>query len=75
MKEILKQYIGEELLGDGRLVPESGNLLDCGIDSIGMMRLVSFLEERFELTVPPEDVTIEHFISIDAIDAYLRERM
>ena len=50
---------GDDLLGSGR------------IDSLGVMRLVDFLEREFEVAIPPADVTIDHFMTVERIDAYL----
>ncbi len=77
MKEILRRYIAQELLShrNGAVVGDDDDLLGSwSIDSVGMMSLVLFIEEEFRLPVPPEDVTIENFLSINAIDAYLRKR-
>jgi acyl carrier protein len=77
MKEVLRRYIAQELLSDrnGAAVGDDDDLLGgWAIDSVGMMSLVLFVEEEFELSVPSEDVTIENFFSINAIDAYLRNR-
>jgi acyl carrier protein len=77
MKEILRRYISQELLSDrnGVVVGDDDDLLGSwAIDSVGMMALVLFIEDEFMLAVPPEDVTIENFVSIAAIDAYLRNR-
>ena len=52
------------------------NLLMAGlVDSLGMVRLLAFLQEQLEITIPPEDVTIENFISIDVMASYLRTRI
>ena len=77
MKEIIIDYIIRQLLG-GRnglqLAPED-DLLGSGlIDSMGMMSLVAFVENQFELKVPPEDITIENFINVEAIENYLEKR-
>lgn len=64
-------FIVEELL-DGELVAHDENLLVEGrVDSLGMLRLVAFIEARYEVKVPPEDFTIEHFRTVDTIGAYL----
>ena len=44
------------------------------IDSMGMMRLVAFVEETFAISVPLEDITIQNFRTIEAIDEYLVRR-
>lgn len=77
MKHLLRQHITQELLSDrnGTAISDDDNLLGSGLlDSVGMMSLVLFIEEELQIEVPPEDVTIEHFLSINTIDAYLRQR-
>lgn len=54
-------------------IPDDADLLGGGhIDSMGIMRLVAFLESEFDVIVPPEDVTIEHFQSGKTIADYVR---
>ncbi|MEM7103981.1 MAG: acyl carrier protein [Bacteroidota bacterium] len=77
MNEILLDYVHDKLLG-GRgnveLAAED-DLLGSGlVDSMGMMNLIAFIENHFELKVPPEDMTIENFMTIDAISSYLEGR-
>ncbi|GAB5535919.1 MAG: hypothetical protein Rubg2KO_21680 [Rubricoccaceae bacterium] len=77
MKSILKTYIEQELLSDRGEVTlrDDENLLGTGlVDSVGMMSLVMFVEDEFEVVVPPEDVVIENFLSVNAIGAYLQRR-
>jgi len=51
------------------------DLLSSGlVDSIGVMRIVAFIEERFGIAVPPEDVRIEHFLTVQDIARYLTAR-
>lgn len=77
MKDTVRQYIESDLMNG----PERGalgdddNLLGGGlVDSVGMMSLVLFLEETFDVSVPPEDVTIENFLSVNTIGAYVQRR-
>ena len=73
-KEALKQYIAEELLNNSVNVKEDDNLLSDGmVDSLGMVRLVAFLEETFEVEIPPEDLIIENFGTINVIADYLQK--
>lgn len=74
MKKILKQFITQELLGDERLTlnDEDNLLLDGMIDSLGMLRLVAFVEKTFEIQIPYEDITIENFNTVNSLVTYLR---
>ena len=74
MKEALRNYVCTELLGNGTgtEIDDEENLLLSGlVDSMGMMRLVLYIEENFSVAVPPEDVTIENFSTISSIAKYL----
>jgi acyl carrier protein len=44
------------------------------LDSLSLLRLVVFLQDRFQLTVDETDLLPENFDSVNAICAYLRAR-
>jgi acyl carrier protein len=76
-QEILKQYLHNELLNTVSYVDlsEDDNLLTSGlVDSLGIMRLIAFIEQSFDLHVRPEEVTLEHFRTINTIAAYIDQR-
>ncbi|MCC6607390.1 MAG: acyl carrier protein [Anaerolineae bacterium] len=70
---VLKDYIRKELMnGANGDLDESENLLAAGIiDSLGILRLVSFVEEKFGIEVPDEDVTIDNFQSVKSMTDYV----
>ncbi|MGD1805297.1 acyl carrier protein [Dapis sp. BLCC M126] len=73
-QEILKRYISENLLNSRFEVGAEDDLLgNDWVDSMGIMRLIAFIEEKFEITVPLEDVTIENFRTVQTIDTYLNK--
>ena len=77
METVIKDFISRELAPDPALLPLSDDtsLLDSGIlDSLSLLRLVVFLEERFEITMGDADLLPENFASVNAICAYLRAR-
>ena len=77
MEQQLIEYISREFLGDGsdQRVAADDDLLTSGlVDSLGVMRLVGFIESDLGVSVPPQDVTIENFGSINAIVSYLQSR-
>ena len=72
----LCRYVSEELLEDDEPVAADENLLADGmVNSMGMLRLVAFIDDTWDIRVPPEDFTIENFRTIAAIDAYLSARL
>jgi acyl carrier protein len=69
-------FIRQEIL-HGRAVslgPEEDLLTAGVIDSLGILRMVAFIEEQFGLRVPDEDVVFENFQSIGAMAAYVTQR-
>ena len=74
MNDIIIDYIKQQLLSgqvDIDLSPEE-DLLGSGlIDSLGMIQLLAFIEEKFEVKVPQQDMTIENFMTVEAIGNYL----
>jgi acyl carrier protein len=72
--QVIIKYIQNNLLsgkGEIELSPED-DLLGSGlIDSMGVMRLVSFVEENFHIKIPPEDIVIENFMDVKAIVNYV----
>ncbi len=78
METIINEYISREFVKDPALLPlaDEAPLLDSGIlDSLSLLRLVIFVEERFGITMGDDaDMLPEHFASVDAICGYLRTR-
>ena len=78
MKETLLEYIQNELLrgGQGAQLTEMDDLLGSGmVDSIGMMKLIAFVEQECQITVPAADMVIENFSTVGAIVNYLNSRV
>jgi acyl carrier protein len=77
VETIINDYISRELVQDPALLPLANDtsLLESGIlDSLGLLRLVVFLEERFGITMGDTDLLPENFASVNTICAYLRAR-
>lgn len=77
METIINDYISRELVQDAALLPLSDDtsLLDSGIlDSLSLLQLVVFIEERFGITVGDTELLPQNFASVQTICAYLRAR-
>lgn len=75
METVIIDYISRELVQDPTLLPLAGetSLVDSEIlDSLNLLRLVVFLEERFGITIGEADLLPENFASVNSISAYLR---
>lgn len=64
--ERLAQSKGLKVTSDSESLTENGIL-----DSLGIFRLVSFLETTFHVAIADEDITHEKFGTIDAIRDYV----
>jgi acyl carrier protein len=69
--ERLLRFVSDELLNGEAIDPDENLLADGVVDSLGMMRLVAFIEDAFGVSIPPEHFTIENFRTIDSIARYL----
>jgi len=75
MTRKLISYILSDVLLDSsqtELVADDDLLEDGLVDSLGVMRLIAFIEDEFGFAVPPEDVTVESFMTVSAIVTYLQ---
>lgn len=76
MEDAVNDYISREIVQDPALPPlaNDASLLDGILDSLSLVRLVVFLEERFAVTVGDGDLIPENFDTVNSICAYLRSR-
>ena len=67
--------IAEEVSTTGQPIEADTDLLISGtVDSLGVVRIVHWLEERCGLAVDPADVTLENFQTVAAIVRYVERR-
>ncbi len=62
----LRRFVSGELLG-GSEVSDSDDLLQNGLDSLSILRLTVFIEDRLGVAVPDEAVVPDNVRSIDAL--------
>lgn len=74
MKDIIRSYISDTLLSGADIANDDDLLLSGLLDSLSVIRLVQHLENEFTVRVPPEEIVIEHFTSVDTITAYLETK-
>ncbi len=68
-------FIEEEVSQiDDPLETSSDLLLTGAVDSMGVVLVVQWIEDRLGITIDPGDVVLEHFVSVDAMVAYLGGR-
>jgi len=73
----VREFVVENFLyGDGSRLEENTSFLDHGIvDSTGLLELVSFLEQRFEIRVEDDEMVPENLNSLGCISSYLDRKL
>lgn len=74
----IRGFIAEAfpLGGDAADIRADESLLEAGVvDSTGVLELIGFLETRYGLSVPDDDLLPENFDSIANILVYLERRL
>ncbi|QTA87827.1 acyl carrier protein [Desulfonema magnum] len=78
ISRIIKNYIIQEFMYD-RVATDltiDTLLIEEGIiDSMGIFRLITFLEEQFGFTIKPEEVVLESFETITAITGLVKTHL
>lgn len=77
VRRITRDFIrGRFMIGrPDSALDDSDSMLEKGIlDSTGVMELVEFLEDRFEIHVQDEELTPENLGSIENIVRYIQEK-
>jgi acyl carrier protein len=70
-KDQIREFIQKDLASAKGISSFSDNesLMENGIiDSLGIFRLVAFLEETFRVRIGDEEITAENLKSVDAIE-------
>jgi acyl carrier protein len=75
-QDAVKTFIKEELFGRGEeTFDETTDLIEAGvIDSLSLMRLISFVEENCHVQVSDEDMVAENFRTLAAIRSFIANR-
>ncbi|MEU0845815.1 acyl carrier protein [Streptomyces sp. NPDC005962] len=74
--ETIRQFIEEQFLVEfgGELTDET-DLFKAGvIDSFGYIQMLAFLREEFSLQISDEDVLLDVFVSLAAIDSFVEKK-
>jgi acyl carrier protein len=75
IEETLREFIVSELAAGKPVDGLDGgfSLIENGIlDSLGIMKLIQFIEEEFSLPVNDEDVLPENFENLDRIAGFVK---
>jgi acyl carrier protein len=77
-EERIRSFIHTDVQYAGRRpseLTEDTSLLESGaLDSLGIVKLVSFLEQEFGITISDEELVPRHFESIRAISMFIESK-
>jgi acyl carrier protein len=73
----IREFINGELIhGGGKSVDsDDAPLLDGAIDSVGLLQLVSFLEESFGVAIDDTEIVPQHFSTVHSISDLVRKHL
>ena len=77
MKDKIKKYIFENFLfdeADGNLADDASLLEQGIIDSTGILELVMFLEENFEIEVKDDELVPENLDSVNSLVNFINSK-
>jgi len=73
----VRQFLADNfILDDDSALGPDDSLTETGVlDSMGVLELITFVEERYGITVPDEDTLPENLDSIARIVGYVERRL
>lgn len=76
MMQKLKSFIFQELvfIENPETFAPTDSLLEAGLDSMGIMRLVLFIEEEFGVTLPDNELAPENMETLQLLEAWINRR-
>jgi D-alanine--poly(phosphoribitol) ligase subunit 2 len=74
MLHTLKSYIFQELVfsEDPEAFGEDDDLLQAGLDSLAIMRLVLFIENEFGVVLPDDELAPENLQTLRRLENWIR---
>ncbi len=77
LENTIEKFIKQEIMlgGGPEKIDPSESLIDTGIlDSLGLLRLIAFVEEAFGVEIEDEEVLPANFQSVEAIKQFLSSK-
>ncbi len=77
IKELIKKFLNERfLLNSSAEIDEDASLIENGVvDSLGVLEIVGFIEEKFRFEVQDEDLTSDNLDSVNKIVRFVERKM
>ena len=77
MRQQIRDFLAENFLlsSNGFKLEDRDSLLEEGVvDSTGVLELITFVEEAFQIQVADEEITPQNFDSVERIAAYVTSK-
>jgi len=73
MKNKLRAFIFDELIfvADPKQFSDDDDLLEAGLDSMGIMRLIMFIEDNYGITLPDTEIEPDNVQTLNALDQWI----
>lgn len=78
IQSLLRRFIVDNFMHelDHQVLGDDDPLIEKGIiDSLGLIRLLSFLEERFGIQIEETEVEVENFRSLNALRSFIHRKV
>ena len=76
-KAKLREFVADEIMYEQSpaSLTDDTKLLGGIMDSLGLMQLVSFIEEEFDVVIHDSEVTVDNFQTINDIDRLVSSKV
>ena len=73
MKKKLRDFIFQELIfvADPEQFANDDDLLEAGLDSMGIMRLIMFIENEYAITLPDTEIEPDNVQTFNALEQWI----
>lgn len=73
MKKKIRDFIFKELIfvAEPEQFSDDDDLLEAGLDSMGIMRLIMFIEDEFSVTLPDTEIEPDNVQSFNALEHWV----
>lgn len=75
VEQALKEHIEGEILLRKTPLGREEDLFAAGFDSMSLSRVLVFVEERFGVTIPDQDVVLDEVSTVDTMARFVHGRV